>query len=130
LTKGLETPLPDDAMFYDKDGFERHSVRVRWWDKEAKSYRRAAILDEISREALPETELPSDMRIVYADDKPVFFGHYWMNGRPRLESRKAACVDYSAGKGGALVAYRWEGESDLESDHFVDHLGYWGGEIQ
>ena len=32
---------------------------------------------------------------------------------------KAACVDYSAGKGGQLVAYRWDGESDLDSRNFV-----------
>jgi len=28
-------------------------------------------------------------------------------------------VDCSAGKGGPLVAYRWDGEPDLLDDHFV-----------
>jgi hypothetical protein len=33
--------------------------------------------------------------------------------------RKFACVDYSAGKGGPLVAYRWDGEEELRNDRFV-----------
>jgi hypothetical protein len=30
-----------------------------------------------------------------------------------------ACVDYSAGKGGPLVAYRWNGESELQNSGFI-----------
>jgi hypothetical protein len=33
-----------------------------------------------------------------------------------LQSRRSACVDYSAGNGGALMAYRFDGESDLSLD--------------
>jgi hypothetical protein len=29
-----------------------------------------------------------------------------------------ACVDYSIGKGGKLVAYRWDGESNLKQEKF------------
>lgn len=47
----------------------------------------------------------------YDQRKPVFFGHYWMQGAPVLQAEQMACVDYSAGKGGPLVAYRWSGES-------------------
>ena len=33
---------------------------------------------------------------------------------------KLACLDYSAGRGGPLVAYRWnEGEKTLTADRFV-----------
>ena len=42
-----------------------------------------------------------------------------MTGTPTILSPKVACVDYSAGKGGALVAYRWDGESNLDSRNFV-----------
>jgi hypothetical protein len=34
---------------------------------------------------------------------------------------KAACVDYSAGKGGPLVAYQWSGETELVDEHFVSY---------
>jgi hypothetical protein len=30
-----------------------------------------------------------------------------------------ACVDFSAGKGGMLVAYRWDGEAKLSAEKFV-----------
>ena len=49
-----------------------------------------------------------------ASAKPVFFGHYWLTGEPVLQSPNALCLDYSAGKDGPLVAYRWEdGEEAL-----------------
>ena len=52
-------------------------------------------------------------------DKPVLVGHYWMRGTPQLLARRVACVDYSAGRGEPLVAYRWDGETDLVPGHFV-----------
>jgi hypothetical protein len=50
-------------------------------------------------------------------------GHYWMQGEPVLQSSKIACVDYSAGKGGPLVAYRWDGESELSTKNFFAEGG-------
>ena len=52
-------------------------------------------------------------------DTPVIYGHYWETGTPTVSSPTTACVDYSAGKGGPLVAYRWSGESELADEHFV-----------
>jgi hypothetical protein len=34
----------------------------------------------------------------------VFVGHYWLTGDIGLQSTRRACVDYSAGRGGPLVA--------------------------
>jgi hypothetical protein len=37
-----------------------------------------------------------------------------------------ACVDFSAVKGGSLVAYRWDGETQIQTDHtFVAYLHRW-----
>lgn len=55
----------------------------------------------------------------YRDTIPVFFGHYWRTGEPTVTGAHTACVDYSAGRGGPLVAYRWNGEQTLTDDHFV-----------
>ena len=41
LLKGKELELPAQLKFKDKDGNERGEIRVRWWDREAKSYRGA-----------------------------------------------------------------------------------------
>jgi hypothetical protein len=118
LTKGLEIPLPQGYSFRDKDGVERRRVRVRWWDNTATTYREAALVDDNSRKDLPELALTSHSCVHQESEKPVFIGHYWLTGTPELLSKKVACVDYSAGNGGPLCAYRWDGESILDANHF------------
>jgi hypothetical protein len=49
------------------------------------------------------------------DSKPLFFGHYWMQGIPSLTSNKLTCLDFSIAKGGALCGYRFDGESELQA---------------
>ena len=66
--------------------------------------------------ALTSTNAPSRER---ADDVPLFVGHYWQTGEPMLLSAHVACVDYSAGKGGALVAYQFNGEPAVSASSFV-----------
>lgn len=123
LLKGLEIKLPEGVTFEDKDGHARSNVRLRWWDPLATTYRRAAILGDMRKEEeLPDVPIPLDARVEYRDTKPVFFGHYWMTGAPAPQTAKCACVDYSAGKGGPLVAYRWQGEAELLGAHFVQSM--------
>jgi len=119
ITKGIEIPLPPPHTFVDKDGNRRDRVRTCWWDPTAVTYRSAALLSPALREALPDTPIPDYARVTTLDSKPVFFGHYWMTGTPALQSPSCACVDYSAGKGGPLVAYRFDGESILSAAKFV-----------
>lgn len=118
LTKGIEVPLPNGGKFLDKDGHSRGRVRVRWWDSEATTYRSAAMLSPEECEALPDSPIPGHARVGLGS-KPVIFGHYWLTGTPSLQSEQATCVDYSAGKGGALAAYRFDGEPELRGDHLV-----------
>ena len=120
LLKGVEVPLPDGHSFHDKDGYERHNVRVRWWLPGAHTYRDLALMpDATARAALPDTPIPAHAIALFAPDKPLFFGHYWMTGAPAPLHPMAACVDYSAGKSGPLVAYRWEHGGPLEAARFV-----------
>ena len=93
---------------------------MRWWDASADTYRKTALLGSVARaDALPDLPIPDSARIGYAGDTPVFFGHYWWNGDPEPLADHVACVDYSAGLGGPLVAYRWDGESVLQARSFV-----------
>jgi hypothetical protein len=119
LTKGVEIDLPAGHQFHDKDGHARHNVRTRWWDSSATTYRTAAVIDPPTREKLPDTPIPESALVGYDEAKPVFVGHYWLEGIPQPLLPKVACVDYSVGKGGPLVAYRWEGEPELSAGHFV-----------
>jgi hypothetical protein len=58
--------------------------------------------------------IPSGNPEPYGDTIPLFFGHYWCTDEDEIISDHAMCVDYSAGKGGPLKAYRWNGESKLD----------------
>lgn len=52
--------------------------------------------------------------------KPVFLGHYWLEGTPMPLADNIGCVDYSvAHDTGKLVAYRWDGEEILSPDKFI-----------
>jgi len=118
LTKGIEIPLPEGHFFMDKDGHKRQRVRVKWWDEQATTYRAAAMLSPAESSAFPDTPIPEHARISLKE-KPVFFAHYWLTGMPTIQTRRSACLDYSAGKGGPLVAYCFDGESELSSEKFA-----------
>ena len=104
-------------FFLDKDGHKREEVRIRWWDANATTFRKAAIGMDDRLEELPDVELPREFR--YFGSLPVLFGHYWMNGEPTLTASNAACLDFSVAKQGFLTAYRWSGERELSSSNLV-----------
>ena len=124
LCKGPEVDLPPEAVWHDKDGVERDNARLAWWKADPVSYRDALLVPDYVRDRLPEAFFPAEGRMVVPTDKPVFFGHYWMNGGPRLMSPSACCVDWSAArKGEPLVAYRFDGEPALSESKFVSVYG-------
>ena len=132
VLKGPEAHL-DGYRYADKDGHERTWGRVTWWDAEATTLATGIRLSKDWQiydpegqpvDRLPETPLPDWLRHLTPTDAnrtPVCFGHYWFREEDGLEviDGKAACVDFSAVKGGPLVAYRWSGESELTSDNIV-----------
>jgi len=118
ILKGIEVPLPPPHHFFDKHKNRRDRVRARWWDADAANYPQIALAGDISA-PLPDLPVPANARAVAVLDKPTFFGHYWMKDTPAPQNRRAACVDYSAGDGGPLVAYRWDGNPDLSADRFA-----------
>ena len=120
LLKGVEVPLPYGYSFNDKDGIRRYDIRVRWWNM-GKTYRQCYMGPEEIRDEIPDELIKDHEKVCYSDDdKPVFLGHYWMNGEPSILNSNIACVDYSvARRGGKLVAYRWDGESLLDDCKFV-----------
>ncbi|MQM39048.1 hypothetical protein KBTX_03070 [wastewater metagenome] len=119
LLKGLEVPLPEGHSFRDKDGHPREAVRVRWWSHPPMTYRDGAVIDEATRQTLPDSPMPETGRLGYDGDKPMFVGHYWMRGAPAPMAPQVACLDYSVAEQGRLCAYRWNGESRLSADNFV-----------
>lgn len=118
LIKGLEMALPDGHRYQDKTGHWRTDVRVRWWDETATDLRDAALLDAEQRDQLPSVAVPPAARPGYRDTRPVFIGHYWLDGEPAPLTPKVACLDYSGSPAGLLCAYRWQGETQLRAEHF------------
>ena len=106
LLKGKEEKLPNDAKFKDKDGNERDKCRLKWWQpvKERNVNRDVLMFcpDDLASHPLKKSYYN------YTEDKPVFFGHYWLKGNPKIENPNAICLDYSVAKEGLLVAYKSE----------------------
>ena len=108
LLKGKEFDLPAGQEFVDKDGTTRKSARIKWFQpvKDRKLHKDVflgigeefgdLVLDESIHDALHR----------YDAEKSVFFGHYWLKGKPTDALAKSICLDYSVAKDGHLVAYR------------------------
>jgi len=110
--RGREVALPPGISFVDSDGTERDKSRVRWWQGSAPRKLRDLIVDEIDTDADAD---PGELYLGHGNDtRPVFFGHYWMKGEPRLVAERAACLDFSVAAGGVLCAYSWRGEDILD----------------
>jgi hypothetical protein len=119
--KGKEIKMPDGLSFTDKDGTNRNEIRIKWWEDPAKTTYRNISIEPLPN--LPDT--PVDLSLLQnqdyykSDEKKVFFGHYWLKGRPSLYRKNICCLDYSVAKGGYLTAYRFDGEEKLSEDNFV-----------
>ncbi|MBN8216506.1 MAG: metallophosphoesterase [Spirochaetes bacterium] len=121
--KGPEAPLPGALALADKEGHLRRRARLKWWLPRERPVDPAGLyhVEEGQRAALgdiPPGLIPSLTR-PSENAPPIFFGHYWMQGVPRLLSPRVACLDWSVAVGGRLCAYRWDGERDLREDRLV-----------
>jgi hypothetical protein len=119
LLKGVEASLPEGLSHFDKDGHRRTQIRVRWWLKPDTERTPAETVFP------PDPSLP-DTRFTTSDqwesyeltEPPVIFGHYWLPKDCPLAPimPNVICVDYSAGKGGPLVAYSFDPKSAQEGE--------------
>lgn len=131
LLKGPEISLVEhgQAPYHDKDGHPRDNARLQWWNSAGRTLRGLAEMGANFTTAagqpypaLPDLEVPAGERsFVYSAQIPVFYGHYWRQGRPEHGpdwTDYTACVDFSAVKGGTLTAYRWSGEKEIDPGHY------------
>jgi hypothetical protein len=126
LLKGPEIELPGGLSYLDHQGYERNRARFVWWNENATTYDLGALIpggtttpDGAPFPALQRTEIPKRPVEPYGDDVPLFFGHYWCTEETTIVGQHALCVDYSAGKGDPLKAYRWDGEKKLDPSKLV-----------
>lgn len=115
--KGPELDLPAGTSFLDGGGNERNKIRVKWWNIDENSTYANAAVSVPENAKLPEDKLPKSIIKTVQKKKPLFFGHYWMTGKPHLLTPTIACLDWSVVKeNGCLAAYRFDGEKTLSND--------------
>ena len=120
LTKGPEIELPGGATIIDKDGHTRNAARLKWWEPHPGTLGQALLFQSRPEGVNLDAPFPGESYPGYPrDDPPVFFGHYWNSGPIAPERPNAVCLDYSAGMGDRLVAYRLGGEERLDPERFV-----------
>ena len=126
LLKGPEVQLPEGLGYLDKKGHPRTRARYEWWSDEPPTYRHRAHLPSDSADleggqlaGFPDVDLPTPLPVSPYQGPPAIYGHYWQTGPLRVTTPTTACVDFSAGRNGPLVAYRWSGENSLTDDHMV-----------
>jgi len=114
LTSGPEVKLPKGFSFIDSREKERFYVRIAWWNSENATWRDAA-LSVLNVDDLPEDELPNDIKneIYPKAAKPVFVGHYKMQGTPKIHSDNAVSLDFP----NTPCVYKWNGESALNNSN-------------
>ena len=104
--------LPGGLTLTGGDGVVRHRFRTKFWARSPKTYDDVIFqpdrLPEPVEHQLLTVEEKKQLVCYQKDEKPLFVGHYWRKGKPRLICSNIACLDYSAVKQGKLVAYRFD----------------------
>jgi Calcineurin-like phosphoesterase len=132
LLKGPEISLDTYELpcYLDKEGQKRDRARARWWFPNASRIGELidlndGITDEHGRPypAIPDISCEEhDRSFSYSDSIPVIYGHHWRTWEPSENldwTPRTACVDFSAVRGGHMVAYTWRGENQLSPTHYV-----------
>ena len=119
--KGKEILMPKGRYFADKDSHLRNEIRIKWWkDPTNSTYEEMSVLP---LENLPEENIRlSEIQpgnYYSEDERPVFFGHYWLTGTPRLIRKNICCLDFSVAKHGYLAGYRFDDEKELSDEKFI-----------
>ncbi|VUD48790.1 Bis(5'-nucleosyl)-tetraphosphatase PrpE [asymmetrical] [Thalassocella blandensis] len=123
LTRGTDITLPEGRTITSKDGYKRRLFRTKFWANSPETYQDVVFQPDPLPEDIAQQSLSGDEKdalLCYGENEPpVFVGHYWLQGKPRVLRPNIACLDYSAVKYGRLVAYRFDGEDCLSDKKFA-----------
>ena len=119
--KGVDFQIPKDLLVFDNDGRPHRTFRIKWWDTPLGKTFKDVSLE--SRFDLPAYTIPNEIiqtRKPYPKDGPiVFFGHYCLKECCGIFAENLCCIDSCVTRTGKLIAYRWDGEKQLEKSNFV-----------
>ncbi len=119
LLRGTDLKLPCGLSITASDGVVRTRFRTKFWTRDPQNYSDVVFQPDRLPQEVEHNSLSVEEKkhLVYyqEDEKPLFVGHYWRQGKPRLIRSNIACLDYGAVKQGKLVAYRFDdGDSKLD----------------
>ena len=123
ILRGTSLKLPGGRSMTAKDGMVRQFFRTKFWEGEPERYNDVIFqpdpLPEDLQHALLSPEEKDQLLFYGPVEKPLFIGHYWMQGLPEPIVPNIACLDYSAVKYGRLAAYRMDTETKLQKGKFT-----------
>lgn len=123
MLRGTSLKLPDGRSMTAKDGMVRQFFRTKFWHHEPQRYSDVVFqpdpLPEDIEHGILSAEEKEQLLFYGPQEKPLFIGHYWMQGIPAPIMPNIACLDYSAVKYGRLTAYRMDTESHLQPGKFT-----------
>lgn len=123
LTRGVDLRLPNKAEILGSDGITRTKFRSKFWIEDPVYYDDLVFQPDPLPEQIATMLLSDEHRdeLLHYDreQKPLFFGHYWRSGEPRVIRGNIVCLDYGSVKGGKLVAYRKDPGAELHNENFV-----------
>lgn len=122
LLNGLEVIVPEPQYLIDGQGIKRNNMRIAWWqdclDKPLLQISAASNCDVSHINA----DLYVKIDFEFAEQKPIFIGHYWLKETPAPLGKQVICTDYSAGTTGFLTAYQFDSDNPTLSNHnFVQY---------
>ena len=98
-------------------------MRIKWWEDPTKmTYKNISMhpIADLTEEVIDLSGF-EDNDYYNETDKCIFFGHYWLKGKPSLFKDNICCLDYSVAKKGYLIAYSFDDEQVL-NDTKVSHM--------
>ncbi|MCW8886476.1 MAG: metallophosphoesterase [Motiliproteus sp.] len=123
LLRGTYLPLPNNEVMLSQDGYRRHVYRTKFWSLNPETHQDVVFQPDPLPAHIAGMELTEREKarlLHYGEEQlPLFIGHYWQEGRPVPIRGNIACLDYSAVKNGALVAYRMDQEKQLDPNKYV-----------
>ena len=123
LLRGTDLPLPHGVTLTTEEGFTRSFFRTKFWEEAPRTYGDVVFQPDplpASTANQPLSKAEQKKLFIYGPNEPMLFvGHYWRQGEPHLIRDNLACLDYSAVRGGKLVAYRLDDELTLDPKKLV-----------
>ena len=114
IVVGLKLPLPEESG--------GTSFKAKWWNVgKTRAYDELAIRPDpnLGNSAIATECIFKEAYQYPEEDKPFFFGHYNLPGKPILLAHNYTCLDYNTDEHPLVVAYRWDGEQMLDSRKIV-----------